>query len=120
MRTCDQRNPEALKRGILPAIYTNPHNARTCIWTSELQTVRLLGMEWEESRALLHQVFDHLYAPQHVFEHRWRNGDFIVWDNVALQHSRGNLEAAGTRVLQRVIVGTHGVAPHVPLLAEAT
>lgn len=117
-RTCDQRDPEAQKRGILPAILTNPHNGRACLWVSELQTTRLLGMEWEASRDLLHSVFDHLYAPDHVFEHRWRNGDFIVWDNIALQHERGNLETVGKRVLQRAIVGTHGVAPHIAMAAD--
>ena len=115
MRTCDQRDPEALKRGTLPTIYVNPHNGRRCIWTSELQTMRLQDMAWEDSCDLLHRVFDHLYAPQRVFEHRWRNGDFIVWDNIALQHARGNLESVGKRVLQRVIVGTHGVAPHIAM-----
>jgi taurine dioxygenase len=112
-RTCDQRNPEALKRGILPAIYTSPRSQRRCIWTSELQTVRLLGMAWEDSRAVLHQIFEHLYAEPRVFEHRWCTGDFILWDNVALQHSRGDLNDVGNRVLQRAIVGVAGVAPHI-------
>jgi taurine dioxygenase len=112
-RTCDQRDPEALKRGTLPAVYINPHNGRHCIWTSELQTVRLHGLEWEASRDLLLAVYDHLYAPSGVLEHRWRNGDFIVWDNIALQHSRGDLNAVGKRLLQRAIVGVAGVAPHI-------
>lgn len=112
-RTCDRRDPEALKRGVMPAIYTNPHNGRPCVWVNEMQTARLLDMEWEEGRALLHAVYDHLYAPQNVLEHRWRRGDLVVWDNIALQHARGNLENVGKRVLQRVIVGTDGVAPHI-------
>lgn len=112
-RTCDRRDPEAQKRGVLPAVYSNPHTGRRCVWVSELQTVRLLGMEWEDSRDLLHAVYDHLYAPAYVLEHRWRKGDIIIWDNIALQHARGNLEDVGKRLLQRVIVGTHGVAPHV-------
>jgi taurine dioxygenase len=112
-RTCDRRDPEALKRGELPAVRRNPHNGRLCLWASELQTARVLGMEWEESRDLLNAVYDHLYRPEAVHEHRWRTGDLIVWDNVALQHMRGSLKSCGRRVLQRVIVGTEGVAPHV-------
>lgn len=112
-RSCDRPDPEALKQGILPAIYTNPHSGRACLWVSHLQTARLLGVEWEASRELLHAVYDHLYAPERVFEHRWHKGDLIIWDNIALQHERGNLAGVGKRVLQRVIVGTHGVAPHI-------
>ena len=112
-RTCDRRNPQAQKRGTRPAINTNPHNGRPCVWVGAMQTARLLGLDWEESRELLHEVFDHLYAPQNVLEHRWRNGDIIIWDNIALQHARGNVEGVGKRLLQRVIVGVDGVAPHV-------
>jgi alpha-ketoglutarate-dependent taurine dioxygenase len=46
-----------------------------------------------------------------VLEHRWRNGDFIFWDNIGLQHMRGALNACGKRVLQRAIVGTEGATP---------
>jgi taurine dioxygenase len=111
--TCDQRNPPAQKRGIRPTLYVNPHNGRTCVWVSAMQTARLLDMEWEESRELLHAVYDCIYAPANVYEHRWRNGDLIIWDNIALQHMRGNIENCGRRLLQRVIVGTAGVAPHI-------
>lgn len=111
--TCDQRDPVAQKRGVMPALYVNPHNGRTCVWVNAMQTARLRGMEWEESRDLLHEVYDHLYAPANVYEHRWRNGDLIIWDNIALQHMRGNVEGVGKRLLQRVIVGTEGVAPHI-------
>lgn len=112
-RTCDRRDPQALKRGVFPAIQVNPHNGRRCVWVNALQTARLLDMDWEESRAVLHAVYDHLYAPGNVLEHRWRTGDIVIWDNIALQHARGNVEAVGHRLLQRVIVGTAGVAPHV-------
>lgn len=113
LRTCDRRDPVAQKRGILPAIRRNPHNERDCLWVSELQTARILDLEWEESRDLLRAVYDHLYQPAHILEHSWHSGDFVIWDNIALQHMRRPLQNCGKRVLQRVIVGTEGVAPHI-------
>jgi taurine dioxygenase len=115
LRSCDRRDPVAQKRGERPAIYRNPHTGRDCLWVNELQTARVLGMEWETSRALLDSIFAHLYQASQVFEHRWRNGDVIFWDNIALQHMRGSLKDCGKRRLQRVIVGSEGVAPHVQL-----
>ncbi len=112
-RSCDRPDPVAMKKGIQPAINRNRHNGEDVIWVGELQTARILGLEWAESRDLLHAVYDHIYAPDFVFEHRWRNGDFLIWDNIGLQHMRGNLSDCGKRVLQRVIVGTEGVAPHI-------
>lgn len=114
-RTCDRPDPVAMKRGEMPAIFRNPHNGRECIWTSELQAARIIGMEWQDSRDLLHAVYDHLYQPDQVYEHRWCNGDIVFWDNIALQHARGSLKACGKRVLQRVIVGREGVAPHIAM-----
>ena len=94
------------------------HNGRDGLWTSELQTARVVGMDWAESKALLHAVYDHLYRSSNVLEHRWHNGDFVIWDNVALQHMRRSLKGCGKRVLQRVIVGVEGVAPHVPMAPQ--
>lgn len=112
-RTCEQPSPEAMVSSTMPAIRPHPRSARALLWVSEMQTARLLGMEWQASRDLLRSVFDQFYAPEAILEHRWRTGDFIVWDNIGLQHARGDLSDVGTRVLQRVIVGTEGVAPHV-------
>lgn len=117
LRTCDRRDPEAQKRGLLPAIHRNPHTGREGLRVSELQAARVVDMDWEEGRALLTAVFDHLYHPDRVLEHRWRSGDLVIWDNIALQHMRRSLRDCGRRVLQRVIVGTEGVVPHLPLAA---
>jgi taurine dioxygenase len=113
LRSCDVREHNPMMRGEGPAIHGNPHNGRACIWVSEMHTARILDMDWEESRALLNAVFEHLYAADAVYDHVWHQGDIVIWDNVALQHARGPLHGAGRRVLQRVIVGTQGVAPHV-------
>lgn len=111
--TCESPDPEALKRGTMPAIMAHPRTGEAVLWVNAMQTARLHGMDWQASRDILLEVFRHLYAPEHVLRHDWRQGDIIIWDNVSLQHSRGNVEQVGRRVLQRVIVGRAGVAPHV-------
>ena len=38
-----------------------------------------------------------------VYEHHWQAGDLLVWNNVALQHARGNVFYSGApRTLRRV------------------
>ena len=39
-----------------------------------------------------------------MYEHRWYNGDLVIWDNIALQHARGDMSGCIPRVLQRVCV----------------
>ena len=53
---------------------------------------------------LLGELFDHLYAPANVYRHRWRNGDLVIWDNIALQHARPDQSATPRRRLRRVAV----------------
>jgi hypothetical protein len=50
-----------------------------------------------------------LYDPAFVFEHEWRQGDVVIWDNLALQHSREAFREGqdGTRDLRRVVVNPH-------------
>lgn len=110
-RACDIRDPAAAMRAERPSIIVNPRTGKSCIGVSEMHTARLNGMAWEESRALLHATFDHLYAPDNMIEHVWRRGDIVIWDNVTFQHARGSLAGAGRRILQRVIVGVQHALP---------
>jgi taurine dioxygenase len=103
VRACDHPDIPATVHTELPAIRVNPRTGRRCIGVSEMHTARLLGMDWEESRALLTRVFDHLYAPDNLTEHVWNRGDLVVWDNLTFQHARGSLAGVGRRVLQRVV-----------------
>jgi len=44
-----------------------------------------------------------LDAPENTFVHDWSEGDFVFWDNLAVQHARAAIPAAdGERTLRRV------------------
>ena len=111
-RVCDIPEPEFMLKSVRPTVLENPNSGRRYLNMSEMHSARLTGMAWEDSRALIHRVFEYLYAPENRYEHVWRQGDLVIWDNQALQHARGSLENVGRRILQRVSVGTEGVAPH--------
>lgn len=53
-----------------------------------------------ESEALIAELFEHLYADDNVYEHRWHNGGLVIWDNLA----RPDLSGCVPRVLQRIVV----------------
>lgn len=103
VRVCDVDDPQASFAETFDAVRVNRRTGRRFLAPSEMQTSRLTGMDRNESRALLHQLYDHLYAPENIHEHRWRVGDIVIWDNVSLQHARGPLSEVGRRVLQRVV-----------------
>jgi taurine dioxygenase len=85
-----------------PAILKHPRTGREILFVDEYLSVRVEGMSAQDSAALLADARSHLYAPEHLYEHHWRERDLIVFDNLALSHKRTGGEP---RILRRLITG---------------
>lgn len=96
--------PSFLPQQRRPAIVPHPTTGEPVLYISEMQTARLEGLGQAESEELLQQLFSALYAPENVYRHHWCNGDFLIWDNIALQHARCDLTGMHPRRLQRVAI----------------
>ena len=103
-RAVDFDPPEFLPQQRRPLVIPHPSTGEPILYISEMQTARIEGLAREDSDALLEQLFAALYAPSNVYEHRWNQGDLVIWDNIALQHARCDLTGMSPRVLQRVAV----------------
>jgi alpha-ketoglutarate-dependent taurine dioxygenase len=58
------------------------------------------GLERDESRVLLQTLLEHVVSePQRVYQHQWRAGDVLVWDNRALLHRACPYDYSQPRVL---------------------
>jgi alpha-ketoglutarate-dependent taurine dioxygenase len=89
---------------VKPIKITHPRTGKPILYVSQQTTREIVGMEHGESEALLLELFSHLYAPDVVYEHTWHEGDMLVFDNIALQHARSNVELNGPkRTLRKVI-----------------
>lgn len=87
----------------LPIAYPHPRTGQILLYVSEFNTQRIEGLPPEESADLLKELYAHLYDPSRCVEHNWRNGDLVIFDNIATQHARGNVELEGpTRTLRKV------------------
>jgi alpha-ketoglutarate-dependent taurine dioxygenase len=100
--------PEDMPRSIHPLIMEHPRTGEPILYMNLNQTARIVELEPEESRELIEELFDHLYRPENIYEHRWRMGDFVMWDNLAAQHARGEVSNVGPRTLQRVVLARKG------------
>jgi alpha-ketoglutarate-dependent taurine dioxygenase len=76
----------------------------------------VLGLSHDESEALLVELCAHLYSPETILEHDWHRHDLVVWDNLAVQHSRKTVALDGpTRTLRKVTGPLPFSAADVPL-----
>lgn len=96
--------PDSLPHHVWPLLIPNPRTGEELLYINYMQTARILGMDREESDATLAALFAELYREDRVYRHHWRNGDLVIWDNIACQHSRCDLTGMTPRRLQRVCV----------------
>jgi taurine dioxygenase len=89
-----------------PVIWTHPVLGVDLLFALEQQASHFEGRSCADSGELFHAVFAHLYGPDNVYEHEWRIGDLIVWDNLALQHGRRANPITVRRSLRRVAMHT--------------
>src|SRR5262249_949270 len=78
-----------------PIAFRHPPTGRTILYICQQATQSIVDMPPAESDALLNTLLDHLYAPGRELAHHWREGDLVIWDNLALQHARPNVTVEG-------------------------
>jgi taurine dioxygenase len=70
-----------------PAIFANAFGVET-LFVCEQHTDRIHGMTRAESDAILEEIYAAMYAPDQIYDHAWREGDLVMWDNWTVQHAR--------------------------------
>src|SRR5205085_6120892 len=70
----------------VPIVRTHPVTGRKALFINEAHTARIVGLPEAEATALLADICAHIVKPEFRYEHSWRTGDLLMWDNVAVQH----------------------------------
>lgn len=69
-----------------PIVRTHPITGKKCLFVNEGYTKCIVGMPGHESDALLGELITHATRPEFIYQHSWRAGDFLLWDNCLVQH----------------------------------
>lgn len=69
-----------------PVIRTHPVTGRKALFVNEGFTTRLLGVERDESDAVLGYLLKHVRKPEFQVRFRWQKGCLAIWDNRITQH----------------------------------
>ena len=76
---------EQLRGAVHPLIRRMPGSGRRTLYLAS-HASRILDWPVPEGRLLLRDLMEHATQPQFVYRHRWRVGDFVIWDNRATMH----------------------------------
>lgn len=91
-----------------PVVRTHPDTGEKTIYLGH-HVSHIHGLPRDESAALIKELEDHTTQDRFVYTHRWRQGDYVMWDNRLLLHrALPNYEVGRERrqLHRTVIIGT--------------
>src|SRR5690606_5725696 len=86
---------------VQPAVVRHPETGRRALYINRLMTHRIEGMATAESDALLAEIVRYTEDPAIVYEHVWRPGDLLMWDNLCSIHRRTDFPREERRLMRR-------------------
>ena len=98
------RLAEGVPSCVHPVVRTHPATGRKALYVNRLMTVRIEGLPEPESSELLATLFDHQERREFVYEHVWRPGDLLMWDNRCTLHARTDFSPNERRLMRRVTI----------------
>jgi len=105
----DSKGTEAFGECVHPVFRTHEDTGRKAVYVNRLMTVKILDLPEDESERLLNVLWDHSEKREFVYEHVWRKGDLLLWDNRCSSHARTDFPSTERRLMLRTTVkGTVG------------
>jgi len=98
-------------------VRTNPGNGRRNFYTGA-HASHVIGWPVEKGRKLMEDLVAKATQPEFVYSHKWRQYDFVIWDNRCVLHRATQFDSAKyRRVMRRTTVA--GAGPTVSEAGEA-
>lgn len=87
-----------------PVVRTHPETGRRALYVNAAFTQRIVGLEPEESAALLQHLYAQAAVPERQCRFRWSTDSIAFWDNRASQHYAASDYWPAVRRMERVTV----------------
>ncbi|MET9956402.1 TauD/TfdA family dioxygenase [Streptomyces sp. NPDC006339] len=82
-----------------PLVLTHPVTGARSLLLGSMVISGITGLAENESRALLDELLQHTTSAPYVYSHRWKQGDLVVWDNLATLHTASPCDSSRHRRL---------------------
>lgn len=87
-----------------PLVRVHPPTGRLALYLGS-HGQEFVGMTEYESRGLFERIMNHCTEPRFVYDHVWKPGDLVMWDNRATVHRGTEYDtAAEPRVVRRTVL----------------
>ena len=72
--------------GVHPLVRTHPENGRKALFLNPVRMESILGMEDADALKLIDELMAHATQKKYEYRHKWRHGDWVLWDNRSVMH----------------------------------
>jgi taurine dioxygenase len=94
-------DPRTSPGAVHPLVCTHPDTGRQMLYLGRRRNAYLVGLDLAESEALLDELWGFVERPEFKWEHAWRVGDLVMWDNRCTMHRRDPFDDATRRIMHR-------------------
>ena len=92
-----------------PAVVVHPVTRKKALYVDRLMTAAIGGYDRAASEALIEEIC--VYTERIDYEHVWRPGDYVIWDNRCSVHARTDFPDLERRLLKRGKVAGEKLIP---------
>ncbi len=94
-------DPREVPGAVHPVARIHPETGRKCLFLGRRRNAYLMGLDLDESEAVLDALWDAATDPALVWSQEWQVGDVLMWDNRSVIHHRDEFQATDRRLLYR-------------------
>jgi taurine dioxygenase len=87
-----------------PLVCVHPDTGRRMLYLGRRRNAYLVGLDLKDSEALLDELWSFVDRPEFTWEHVWRVGDLVLWDNRCTMHRRDAFDPNSRRIMHRTQV----------------
>ena len=69
-----------------PIVRTHPVTGKKCLFVNRFFTTRIVGLQKNESDAILEMLYRHVETPEFCMRFHWQSNSVAFWDNRCVQH----------------------------------
>ena len=82
----------------------DPITGERALYLCPGMTTQISDMDPLESREMLDYLFEWSVRPEFVYDHQWKTGDCVLWDNACTMHRRGAFDSSEERWMKRTTI----------------
>lgn len=90
---------QSIGKNTLPLVWKHKTGRKSLVLGAT--ALQVVGMDIIESEALLVRLRDWATSPQFVYQHKWKLGDMVIWDNTGTMHRALHYDYDSGRLMHR-------------------